>query len=158
MRIRTSDKERKYLPQADGLAVLKGCSDEEIFATLGGAVSLSWIARKRSELKWNERHVEMQSSSNFIVETMRKLLATTVRQWAEGSTVLDGKTTDQFAKIVAGIAKLEGHWDELAATQVIMDRFVEYLTNEAKDQSAYAALMPHIVEFTQYMRNRSDKQ
>lgn len=155
---RTSDKERKFLPQADALAVLKGCSNDEIFAALGGQVSLSWLARKRQELKWNERHVEVQSSSSFIVETMRKMLATTVRQWSDSATILDGKITDQFAKIVAGIAKLEGHWDELAATQVIMDRFVDYLTNEAHDQKAYSALMPHIVEFTQYMRNRADKQ
>ena len=93
---RTSDKERKYLPLADALAVQKGYSDEEIYAALGQAVSLSWIARKRSEQKWNARHAEMQTSTGYIVETMRKLLANTVKAWDKEDAVIDGRTSDVF--------------------------------------------------------------
>lgn len=152
MRKRTSDKERKFLPIADALAVQKGYSDEEIFAAVGQAVSMSWILRKRKEMRWNERHTEMKTSVNYIAEAMRRMLANTVRMWDKEGATIDGKVADMFSKVTSNIKKLEENFDILASTQIIVDNFVEYLTKEAHDPRAYDALMPHIVEFTQYMR------
>jgi len=156
-RKRTSNKERQYLPIADAMAVRQGATDEEIFAALGGAVSMSWLIRKRKEHDWDARHAEMQSSAAYITETMRRKLMKTVQLWDADDGAIDGKMADQFAKIVTSIDKLEGTWQTLASVQIIMDHFVEYLTTEAKDQTAYDVLVPHILEFTQYIRAKYNR-
>ena len=151
---RVSSKQRKHLPLAEAMAVQQGRSDEEIKAVLGDAVSLRTLARWRDEYNWNERHDDIVTGSGFVAEKMRKLLKNTVNSWDEESQVIDGKMADQFAKIVNGIRSIEGQYEVLPTAQIILDDLVHYLTAEAQDTAAYEALIPHMVEFTQYLRRK----
>jgi len=153
MKKRTSEKELKYLPIIEPLAVLKGKTDEEIYAMMDGKVSITWLKRKRSELEWNERPLEVASSSSYIVETMQKLLRNTVKQWDNDNAVIDGKMSDQLAKITSSIERVRQTVDLGASTQIVMNYWVKFLQEEVKDKKTLEINLPLVMEFTQYMRN-----
>jgi len=137
------------IPQAERMYIRENKICEHIAKTLGVAKSTVYDWRKKGD--WDRRKTEMETSVEFITETLMGFLAEDVRG-AKKDKKRDSNFWDGIVKAVKSMKSLDQEVDILGSTLTVMEQFGHFLQH--KDSGLHKKYQELLPGFLVYMREK----